>query len=481
MKFNILNKLLLVVFVLVISSCSKEKLAEYNVNPNTPEKVSLDVWFNAGSTGILENFGNGFDRYAGAFTQHFAGNHATGIELDQYDFDAGYFNFQFNSMYRNGLVELKNLITQANEEESFHYAGAAKVVLAIGLGHLTDMYGDIPWSNALQGNENPFPTYDTQESIYSEIDRLLSEAIGDLGKSSVATLTDIYHGGDVAKWQATAYVLRARYENHKSKRDAAGSATTALAHLDAAYALGWDGSMDFAMPYEGTAQHRNPWYTLFENNLIIASEKFMAMLVDNDDPRLEAYWDDVSVDGTPVGYTGKCNGFGISNVSFSPVGPNGFFGKTTSPVLLTTFFEAKFIEAEAAMRAGQAERAALAINDGVAASISKVAPGVDATAYIAAFGSEDMSSVTMEKIMTEKYKAMFTQGIESWVDVRRHDYAYPSYLSLPLDNCTDALSTAAEYVRRAIYPQSELDNNAGNVPAAGKGVASKFNKLWWDQ
>lgn len=464
-------------------SCSDERLQEINKNNNNPEKVTLDVFFNAGSTGILENFGYGYDRYAGAFTQHFSGNHATGIELDQYDFDAGYFNFQFNSIYRNGLFELKTLVDQAVEEKSYHYAGAAKIMMAIGLGYLTDVYGDIPWSEALQGSALPFPKYDKQSFIYTEISRLLTEAIGDLNKDSAVSLSkgDIYYGGDVSKWRALAHVLLARYANHLSKKDPAGSATMALNHLDMAYAEGWDGTMDLQMPYEGTATHQNPWYALYTNNLIIASENFMNILKDNNDPRLEAYWDDVSVDGTLVGYEGKCNGFGISNVSYSPVGPNGFFGKAGSPELIVTYFEAKFIEAEAAMRAGDKARAATAMNEGVAASCAKVAPGVDATAYIAAFGSEDMGSVTMEKIMTEKYKAMFCQEIESWVDVRRHDYAYPSYLAVPLDKCVDPLASAPEFVRRGIYPQSELDNNSQSVPAEGKGKPSKFNRLWWDQ
>lgn len=481
------SKLLIGAMALMAFGCSDEKFEEINTNPNQPDKITLEVGLPAGVSGALQNFGFGYDRYSGAFTQHFAGNHATGVELDQYDFDAGYFNFEFDEMYRDGLFELKNVITLAEENGSAHYAAAAKITTAVSLGYLTDVYGDIPWSEAFGGSAHPYPVYDSQEHIYQEIQRLLSEAITDLDEASTISLDlgDITYGGNTDRWKAIAHVLKARYANHLSKRDPQGSANEALDNLEKAYALGLNADGDFIFKWDGGSQHQNPWNDLFRNNLIIASENFMAMLLDNNDPRLEAYWDDESDGGTDVGYTGKCNGFGISNESYSPVGPNGFFGKEDSPVLVATFFEAKFIEAEANMRVGKTQEAAAAMNEGVAASIAKVVTNPDGLArvadYIANFGSEDMNSVSMEKIMTEKYKAMFTQNIESWVDVRRHDYAYPSYLTLPLANCTDALNSAPEFVRRGIYPQSELDNNPANVPAEGKGRESKFNRLWWDQ
>ena len=94
-------------------------------------------------------------------------------------------------------------------------------------------------------------------------------------------------------------------------------------------------------------------------------------------------------------------------------------------------------------------------------------------AYKSAFASETSTSVTLDKIMTEKYKAMFTMNIETWTDLRRHDFAYPSggYLSLPNE------ATLPQFIRRGLYPQAEIDNNFDNVPT---GI-SMTDRPWWDR
>lgn len=465
---------------LIFSTGCDDLFEDINTNENDPEDVTLDVLLTAAETGLMDNFGFGFDRYSNAFTQHFSGNHATGVDMDQYILLAGDFNFYFEEMYRGGLQDCAKIVEKGTAEESWHYVGIAQVMQTIGLGYLTSLYGDIPWSEALQGNDKPYPKYDTQEQIYTEMQNLLAGALENFNKGSVAKpgSDDVVFSGDMDKWKAIANVLRARFHNHLSKVNPSGSATSALAAIDAAMAAGMSTAGDLHYNYEGTVNHLNPWYDLYTNNLIIASENFMTWLQDTSDPRLTAYWDDVAVDGTYVGYTGKCTGYGITNQSFSPVGPNGYFGKENSPMLICTYFEAKFIEAEAALRAGNADRAATAHNEGVAASINKTATGYgtqdEIDAYLAAYAAEDASSITLEKIMDEKYKAMFTQGIEGWVDARRHDYAYPEYLDIPKLGCTTPVG--GEFVRRALYPQSELNDNPDQVPSAGI-----YDRLWWDK
>jgi len=473
---------------LIISTGCNDLFEEINTNENSPEDVTLNVLLSAAQTGLMDNFGYGFDRYANTFTQHFAGNHATGIDMDQYILNTGDHNFYFEEMYRGGLQDCSSIIAKGTSEESWHYVGIAQIMQTVGLSHLTSIYGDIPWSEALQGNEQPYPKYDSQQEIYAEMQRLLSEGVANLDKSSVAKpgSDDIVYQGDLNKWKAIAYVLSARFHNHLSKVNPSGSAADALAAIDKAEEAGISTVGDLHYQFDGTVTHENPWSLLYKNNLIIASENFMNWMLDTNDPRLLAYWDDVAVDGTYVGYNGKCTGFGISNVSYSPVGPNGFYGDEGSPLVLCTYFEAKFIEAEAAMRAGDADRAATAHNMAIAASIEKVGTAYASDSlnmvynsfipvYIENYGSETAASITMEKIMNEKYKSMFTQGVEGWVDARRHDYAYPEYLDIPKAGCETPVS--GELIRRALYPQSELNDNPDNVPG-GVGI---FDRLWWDQ
>lgn len=497
---NIIKNLaLLFILTLFLGGCDRDKLDELNIDPNNPSAVNIDLLFTAGEDGVLDDFGYNWDRYAGTFVQTFAGNHATGVSADQYLLRNVDFQDMFVGMYKDPFMDLSEVITKGKEQNAWHHVGASKVLLATGLGVLTDVYGDIPFSEAMKGTEFVYPNYDSQESIYNVIiDDLLTTAIADFDNpANTRSLesADFVFNGDVDKWKAVCYTLIARYNNHLSKRDPIGSATKALVAVDAAKAAGMTNDSNFIFPYNGTQNYRNPWYNLYENNLIIASENFMNLLqanpdLPNFDPRLFAFWNDTPYNADPVGFVGKQNGLPTSNLSYSPVGIQGYYGKEDSPQLIATYFELLFIEAEAALRAGDFDRAATAVNDGIVAHFELVEDATlahmteywadEAVAlanynttkdeYMLAYAGQTASTITLETVMVEKYKAMFTMNVETWVDVRRHDYQYPSYLALP------ANSNLSDFIRRGLYPQAELNVNP-NTPQS----VSMLDKLWWDQ
>jgi hypothetical protein len=476
-------------FAVMFVSCTDDlTLEEISVDPNNPVTSTPALLTTSAQASILGRFGVDWDRYAGTFVQTFAGNHATGVRADQYDLQNQDFTGSFTNIYQKGFRDLKEIIeVMGPNQEAWGHVGIAKVMTATGLGFLTDIYGDLPWSEALDVVNFTSPAYDSQEQLYDVIFTMLQEAIVDLNKTSLITVgaEDVVFGGDLAKWKATANLLLARYNNHLSKKDPAGSATKALAYVDAAKASGLTSNEgNYNMNYnESDTNFLNPWYNLFTNNLIIASENFVNLLLTTNDPRGLAYWDRFAF---PVGsggaifpqIVGKPNGLPTGGESYSPVGPNTYYGKQNSPVLIATYFELLFIEAEAAMRSGNTSRAATAHNTAITASMDMLRPTIlvngtpesDITDYLATFASETAGTISMAKIMEEKYKAMFTMNLETWVDLRRHDFQYPSYLSLPFD------AKLSEFPRRGLYPQSELTNNEANVPS-GQTMTSR---LWWD-
>lgn len=495
-KNKMFSRILSIFLAATLIGCSNLSLEELSVDPNNPTKANLDLLITNAQADIAGAFGRNWDRYAGTFVQTFAGNHATGVSADRYQLTSNDFTNFFNTPYRTGMKDAQEIIKTGTVSEQWQHVGMAKIMMATMLGALTDVYGDLPYSEAFQGVGLATPKYDSQQTIYNEIFSLLKAAIVDLGKATTSPINskqDIIFKGDLNKWKAAANLLLARYNNHLSKKDAAGSATTALGYVDAAMALGINNAGNFDFDYDGTSNWQNPWYVLYENNLIIASKKFMTMLQTTNDPRLKAYWDDRPFEypnsGGVLGFVGKDNGDPTGGASYSPVGPHTFYGKKASPQLIATYFELRFIEAEAAMRSSNPGRAATALNAAINAQLDLVTPSVVAlltaeggdvpaynaqvAAYKAMYASETSATVTMEKIMTEKYKAMFTMNIETWTDMRRHDFAYPGggYVALP-NNAT--LST---YIRRGLYPQSEIDNNSANVPSGVKMT----DKLWWDQ
>ncbi|MDX8340837.1 SusD/RagB family nutrient-binding outer membrane lipoprotein [Draconibacterium sp. IB214405] len=493
MRYIKITTSLLVIFMLSIVSCSE--FDTINDNLNSPQNATIDVVLTAAQYTQMDDFGGFGTGFWGLFSQHQAGNHARGINYDRYIITHSDENGFFTGLYLGPLKDYQYIMEVAEENGSNHYLGIAKVMTAFGLATLTDIYGDIPWSEAFN-TENETPAYDSQEFVYSEIIRLLKEGIAHFGQDSYMAVgsNDLIYGGDMDKWTALANLLLARNLNHLSKKSSYNPSDV-LKYVDAAKAAGAvvGGDWDFKMNYEGTASSRNRWGTHWENNTVIASKVMMDMMLvdtgennpnptypeatENSDPRLEAYWDNYNFDGMLVGYKGKPNGFGITSESFSPIGPDGVFGAYDSPIYVATVIEMLFIESEAAYAAGDLDRAASALNEAVTASVTQnsIGAGVDrAPAYLAAHAAETAGTVTLEKIMTQKWLGIFPLEPEAWVDARRHDYAYPEEIAIPINDSGDPI--ASDWIRRFLYPQDELNKNRSNVPDA-----TIFDKLWWDQ
>ncbi len=493
-KNNFNSFFLLLITAVVFTTTGCDNLENINIDPNNPKDVDLGLIFTRGEERILYKYGrftNGtdWDTWSGLWVQQFAGNHGAGVNYDLYDVQA--INSLWDRQY-DGFKDLSEVIRRGTESKAWEHVGAAKIITALGLGTLTSVYGDMPWSEALKGSETPYPKFDTQEDIYKAMIAMVTEAIADLDKTSTSNLgnADFAYNGDVAKWKALGYALLARYENVHSKKDPSGSATRALAAVDQAKTAGFTShGNDLTFPYSGQDIFLNGWFHMFENNQMIASDVFMNYLKTNKDPRVYTYWNDITTDGLDVGYNGKANALGTSNISFSPVGPQGFYGKKTSPQLIVTHFELLFIESEAAFRSGDMGRAATALNQAIENQIDLVTPaytshiGTLATpiissadyasqiaAYKTAHAAETATSITLEKIMTQKYLAMFSMNTEIWNDLRRHDYKFPSYLAIPKK--PDGTPIGSQFIQRVLYPQESTNTNA-NTPKS-----DLFTKLW---
>ena len=120
---------------------------------------------------------------------------------------------------------LKDMYAKAMAAENWHYAGAAQLLLAYGFMLMTDLYGEMPYEDALSANA--LPVYATGKTIYLGCFERIDEAIELLQKSidpSLPSLAvgDTWNNGDVQKWVKLAYLLKARWANKLNKK-AAGS------------------------------------------------------------------------------------------------------------------------------------------------------------------------------------------------------------------------------------------------------------------
>ena len=489
--FKILLILLTGATLLSVSSCTKslDKLANLNQNENQPLKASAATLLTAAEfSGVMADQGGFGDGFIGIFAQHLAGTFATGIDYNQYIIKHSDFQFLFNDAYVSSLINLKNIINTSNlKEQGQGYVGIAQILEAYQLGYLTSIYGDIPWSQSLDIIKYPHPKYDTQIDIYSQIQNLLTAGIANLDTSKAGNFVgDIIYQGDLGKWKAAGYLLKARYYNHLSKLDPQGSAKSALLMVDSAKLSGLTSDAgDFALPYDGlTASTTNPWWgSMYPNGVLGANKVFLDIMIAQNDPRLAAYFSSVGgISGDNVYGLGKIiSGTPSTNASFMSIGPDAgsFYGAVaTTSVLLASYPELLMIEAEAAIRSGNTTRAATAHNAAITAQINTVVSLPDDMAkiskYIGTYASETPSSISLGKIMTEKHKLMFTMEVESWMDLRRTNFMYPSFLSIPIvdENVLPTVPVAQSFIQRLLYPQSELDKNASMVPST-----SIFDKL----
>jgi hypothetical protein len=371
---------------------------------------------------------------------------------------------EWRTVYTNAQINLNELVNTFGAENPY-YAGIAKVLTAMNLGIASDLWGDIPNREAckgLEGEENFHPHYDPQQTILEDIQTYLDEAIAYLNQPEEANrlfpgADDYMFNGNIEAWKKIAYALKARYYNRLYGHDPTGSANNALAAIANA---GMTGPADDANAVFGSnGNELNQWYAflLARGGYIKMAEHFVNLLTALNDPRLPFY--------CAPDASGNYTGTPITSQDQTTSDIGAYYASETSPAPLMTYVELKFIEAECNYRLGQMDDAAAAFNEAVITSLEQIT-GTDAPAdYVAAHASETGASITLERIINQKYIAMYTQ-VETWTDWRRTGFP--------------VLTPNPNGVLPAIpvrYPTSldeRINNSNANV------VSDKLLPVWWD-
>ncbi|WP_149303466.1 SusD/RagB family nutrient-binding outer membrane lipoprotein [Pareuzebyella sediminis] len=378
------------------------------------------------------------------------------------------------SLY-NVMTDLTVLIDKAEEQGAGHYQGAAEVLMALNLGMTVDIFGDIPFSESFNF-ETVTPKYDADQELYGVVMNYLDIGISHLNGETTATMgsDDFIYQGDVAKWLAFANMLKARYMIHL-KNTGSYSSEEVLASVDNGFQSGDDNAgVNF---FE---QSINPWAEVARDNadLLLGgwiSEQFIQALdgtsYNTVDPRLP-----LMVGATDDGqYIGTENGAGRGDApeqgARSTLIEGQYYTSVTSPILIATYSEQKFIEAEAAF-ATDKSRSYQAYLDGIVAHMNMLGvPQTDIDTYLAGPDvSMGESAFTLNDIFKEKWVALFLHP-ESWNDARRFDYQYENF-TLPANLNPDL---SGQFIRRLPYPDSETSRNGNNVPEV-----TLLDRIFWD-
>ena len=396
----------------------------YDVSPNNPVDVPLNLLLTQVEVATFQYHTGQPARTAGIFVQHFSGTLFQMAEVyEDYNVQEGDVDNEWQGIYETCLMDAQVMIDKAAKEGAPHYGGIGKVLKALNLALVSDFWGDVPNSEALKGLQDVTPPkYDSQESVYKNIQDLLTSAIADFnapGGIKVPGADDLIHGGDISKWEKAAWILKARYANRLSKRPGSYKSSDAeiLSYIANA---GLTGPADDAYTKHGlNTQEFNQWYS-FENNrkdYLKISKTLFDFLDANKDPRKPIY--------LAPNANNTFSGAPQSSYETQHSYVGSYFASPNSPLPLITYVEAKFIEAETAHRIGAIAQRDSAYNDalekGLNVFVNKgVMSAADKNTYFTANNatSPKYTNNPLQKIMYEKYIALFTQ-VEPYNDWRR--------------------------------------------------------------
>lgn len=414
-------------------------------------------------------------------------------------------------VYTQALPNIKVLEDKATATNSSHYLGIAKVLKAINMGTTTDLYGDVPYSESILGTAVLYPKYDSQQAIYTDIIKLLDEAIVLFGAANTSTLApggeDLIYAGKMANWTKAAYAFKARYQLHLSKiNGSTATANAVVASLSKGFTSNAD---DFQLKYNSV--NINPWYStqvgLFTGNVLYAISSHFVSYMNGSvsgvfpftsptltmDPRMPLLVDmrtysSAGVTGTQPtvasGYVGTANGTGAS--SGSKIGTQLFYSKVDSPFVVLTYSESKFMEAEAqfllaggtATTTGSNASAYAAYLAGISANMDKLAVATtDKTNYLAdASIDKGAAALELKDIMRQKFIALFLNP-ETFNDYRRYNFSTNAFKNLTLPVNTDPINEG-KWIRRIVYSTNERGSNSVNYSLNYKPMISP---VWWDK
>jgi len=293
MKRKSLSILMGVVFLFSVSSCDLFDL-DINTDPNNPSTVSPALLLNNvevdGIASLVSNFnttGMGFVVQTDASDNFFFNNQS--------------WNGTWNGFYTGSLKDLDELIkatdVDVNEDDKSdqpRYLGIAQVLKAYMFSVMVDWFGDIPYTEAFQGNVIPqikTPVYDDDAAIYADCLALLDKAIINLALPSPAITGDVIYAGNAARWIKAAKSMKLKLLLQTRLVQNNTAAIQALMNDQAGLITAAGDDFLFQFSASIAPDYRHPNYAMAAASYQggYQAHQWMYELLKNKDPRLPFY------------------------------------------------------------------------------------------------------------------------------------------------------------------------------------------------
>lgn len=469
-------------FILMTFSCT-ENFEDINDNPNAPQEVSPEFLL---TNVILEQInehtytqGLRFNNYIAQFNSDVEFERIDRYELGS---NSGYWNMIFGL-----LADLESMKELPGYNEA--YEGVAEIYKVYLYSQLTDLWGDVPYSEAIQFDELNFtPVYDQQEEIYTNPENgllaRLEAAAFQLENTNETIRGDIMFENDLDQWVRFANSLQVRFRIRISKKFTDFSKLQQLAGEGKLMQSNADNAV---VSYLSAAPNQFPLFNaatgIYQG--LKMSETFENQLKQWNDPRLSVFFKPTPVsvqEGTPE-FKGLQNGLSTQSISERGIDlndlsilsdrfraiPNG----VDAQIML--YSEVQFALAEAVERSFISGDANEYYQNAIEAHFDYYGTSVPSDYFsqqtVVLSGS---TQDNLEKILTQKWLSLFMIGHEAWFNIRRT--GIPNLEPGP-DNFNEG-----RYPVRYLYPESEQAVNKENYDAAVESIGGNNinSKNWWE-
>ena len=487
--------LLLGAGLLLSTGC--EKFEDMNKNPNEPTEVPGEVLL---PSVIRQGVNTSVDA---AFL---VGNNAAQLtaktlrtEVDAYDWNA--FPKYWDGWY-GALSDVKSLkdISRANNNDRMY--GTALVLEAWLISSLTNAYGDIPYSEAIEGLNNNFtPVYDEQQAIYNSLLDSLDQANTLLRDGEGEIDGDILLGNDATLWQRFGNSLALRLIMTSGNKLA--DAGSRFADIYNNKPLMEGNAHNAVLDYTGAAPNQFPLTVLKIGDIdaVAPSEASVSFMEQFNDPRLMRYarpkTDDFTSPVADSTFGGAVNGpgsacpkgdasaMGVQYFTYPNLTSASELGLDMADGIIMTYAELEFTIAEAIAKGWISGTIGDHYRAGIEASHNYYE--VD----YAPFGYSDFTDFytnsgvaysQVTDIWAQKWLALFFTGMEPYYEVRRwYNESGDNFSGIPFLGPTCNNENSDNLPTRFLYPGEEQSLNSENYQQALSriGGTNSFNADMW--
>lgn len=495
------SKFIIIATLLAFTFASCSEWLDINHDPDAIEAVpSADALLPAAQLGVANNlmgwdfaFGGGF--WVQYWTQKYtASQFKTLCEYLPEDFNTSY-----SSLQSGALADLRRIKFMTADDENRGYYFVAEALSIYTWQIVTDVWGDMPYTEALKGDEGIFdPVQDKGKDIYTDLLKRVDALLAiDLNESTLSSTQDLIYKGDLTKWRQFANSLKLKLMLRLSETPTYSNAAV-LTFVQSANLLNSSAKIPGSLWDDAMEGKRHPMREYeaggasYLSGNVIACKSFFDYLKSNNDPRLAklfkgteaAFFGDFESDGDSDDDGTKDDKEAYATVVFA----------ANMDLMLMSDWEVEFYIAEVYARAGMNVQAKTHYDNAVKASLAQ--HGVSDNSIVETNGYAAWAVGTVESqikaIAMQKWVANANfQHIESFLERNRTKYPSVSELDIsadrkaawsnfPVGNLTISVKgrqlLKGNLPASPLYPDSYISRNI-NAPSQKENIGQK---VWWN-